>query len=1107
MTNITYPSVNGVTQQNTFYYNYATGNLVSSKDANNQSTGYLYADSLNRLTETDYPDGGKTTIAYNDAVPSVTASQLVSTSPSTVWKTTMRTMDGMWRTVNTQTSDPISPVNVTTTYDGFGNVMSVSNPYRSSPAPNDPPYGMTGFTYDALGRKLRQCQPDNGNNTPCQAGTSYLQWSYNGNSVTSTDEAGHSWQRTTDALGRLTNVIEPGGIPTSYIYSALDNLTNVTQTGVSGETPRTRNFTYNSLSRLITATNPETGTICYGIWSGSACQNGYDPNGNVVAKTDARGISLNYSYDALNRSTAETSSGSIIRSYSYDNTTSGSYGIGKLFGAFDGSMVGSGYYYDRMGRISGQSYSTPGSNGWQQALNVAYDVAGDITSLTYPDGRTLTQSWDSATHLSSIAYTGYNYLASASYFPSGSPQTMTFGNGDTETYTLNNRLQPVEISLQGGASNSNQKYSDKQYCYGPSTASPACPSLGVGKNNGNIWQITDTLKSANTQGFTYDGLNRISSFSRGGVASQNFTTDSFGNMSPMAGTNPIYTFDPATNHINNLPCAAQTAPFNASGDQICDTDPNGATRQYAIDAENRIKQIAVFGSSTPFETYTYGDGGNRVRKDNADGTFTEYVYFNGQPVAEHSSSGTWTDYVYANGRKIATAYATDTRFHLTGVNGATTDSGRWTVGILPIPANVTIQTGDVLNFRMYQHNATPGISMGFTDNSNSDWYCGACKYPSIPADQWTSQSILLSGPMAGKTLSYFFLGNFAGSPDGEFDVMIADLSIAHTDGTVTQFPIPLGSFSWGGDTTAVTNGSFVGEQVGATSGQIGAIASVRYYLNDHLGTTQMEFSQGGWPVWKGEFSPFGQELDTQATANHYKFTGKERDTESGLDYFGARYYGSNMGRFMSPDWSDETDPVPYADLSNPQSLNLYSYVGNNPLIHIDADGHCWPQWLCNLAIEVKNKVLHGEFTTNTSEAKIHQLVREDARNREMRQYEEQMKTHPPEIQYGVVFTPFTMQFLGQMGRPAFIPKNWNVIDPGRGRREGLKFQDPNNTHNNVRIMKGDPNSSNPGQQKDYMVVRKNGATLDANGNPTNDPVDYHIPVGRELPPDIFGPLP
>ena len=74
--------------------------------------------------------------------------------------------------------------------------------------------------------------------------------------------------------------------------------------------------------------------------------------------------------------------------------------------------------------------------------------------------------------------------------------------------------------------------------------------------------------------------------------------------------------------------------------------------------------------------------------------------------------------------------------------------------------------------------------------------------------------------------------------------------------------------------------------------------------------------------------------------------GKERDTETGFasgnDYFGARYYASTMGRFMSPDNGDNPfgpAPVPYSDFENPQSLNLYSYGYNNPLTNTDRTGH------------------------------------------------------------------------------------------------------------------------------------------------------------------------
>ena len=71
-----------------------------------------------------------------------------------------------------------------------------------------------------------------------------------------------------------------------------------------------------------------------------------------------------------------------------------------------------------------------------------------------------------------------------------------------------------------------------------------------------------------------------------------------------------------------------------------------------------------------------------------------------------------------------------------------------------------------------------------------------------------------------------------------------------------------------------------------------------------------------------------------STTSPSTFTGKERDAESGLDNFEARYYGSSMGRFMSPDPAG----LYYANPLNPQSLNLYSYVLNNPLIFTDPHG-------------------------------------------------------------------------------------------------------------------------------------------------------------------------
>lgn len=70
-----------------------------------------------------------------------------------------------------------------------------------------------------------------------------------------------------------------------------------------------------------------------------------------------------------------------------------------------------------------------------------------------------------------------------------------------------------------------------------------------------------------------------------------------------------------------------------------------------------------------------------------------------------------------------------------------------------------------------------------------------------------------------------------------------------------------------------------------------------------------------------------------------KFTGKERDTESGLDNFGARYNASSMGRFMSPDPGN----IKLKHLFDPQGLNRYAYTRDNPLIYVDQDGRDWEQ--------------------------------------------------------------------------------------------------------------------------------------------------------------------
>jgi len=117
--------------------------------------------------------------------------------------------------------------------------------------------------------------------------------------------------------------------------------------------------------------------------------------------------------------------------------------------------------------------------------------------------------------------------------------------------------------------------------------------------------------------------------------------------------------------------------------------------------------------------------------------------------------------------------------------------------------------------------------------------------------------------------------------------------------------------------------------------------AVSYYFADHLGSADVVTNATGTITKESDYYPYGGEIPISGSdINNYKFTGKERDSESGLDEFGARYYASPFGRFMTPDWAAKPTAVPYASFGNPQSLNLYSYVNNNPTTIRDADGHC-----------------------------------------------------------------------------------------------------------------------------------------------------------------------
>jgi len=154
----------------------------------------------------------------------------------------------------------------------------------------------------------------------------------------------------------------------------------------------------------------------------------------------------------------------------------------------------------------------------------------------------------------------------------------------------------------------------------------------------------------------------------------------------------------------------------------------------------------------------------------------------------------------------------------------------------------------------------------------------------------------------------------------------------------------IGEFAVSGATSTWTHSNvFAAGKLLATYNTTGTY----FDFTDWLGTKRVEINAAlscetgfrSLPYGNGlsSYAPTAMPQCVDATEQHY--TGKERDTESGNDYFEARYYASSFGRFMSPDWSAKEEPVPYAKLDDPQTLNLYGYVEDNPSGRTDPDGH------------------------------------------------------------------------------------------------------------------------------------------------------------------------
>ncbi|HEX7331728.1 MAG TPA: RHS repeat-associated core domain-containing protein, partial [Pyrinomonadaceae bacterium] len=829
--------------------------------------------------------------------------------------------------------------------------------------------------FDALGRVISVTTPDN----------AVVTTSYSGNSVTVTDQAGKARRSVSDALGRLLEVYEdPNGLnhQTTYLYDVLDNLVKVTQGS------QQRFFMYDSLKRLLRARNPEhttrpslslsdplTGNSAWSV----AYQ--YDAGSNLTQRTDARGVMATYGYDALNRSTSidySDATPDVFRQYDLAVK-----GIGRLSQTWQSGSITAATYidsYDALGRplVQRQRYETAGVWSSSYQTTRSYNLAGGVTAQVYPSGHTVTYTYDAAGRASSFSGnlgdgTTRTYSTAITYDTLGGVRQEQFGT-QTPLYHkkhYNRRGQLFDVRLSTVSWTTDQwnwnrgalvNYYSANYAWEGDPATSAGPD-----NNGNVlrqqhWVPTDdAISSYNyTQDtYTYDSLNRLQSAVEvhGTPASQSaqdyaqmLTYDRWGNrtINPASwgvGINTKqFTVDPATNRLGVPAGQPGVLTYDEAGNLTVDTYTGTGARTY--DAENRMLTAADNTGQT--SRYSYNADGQRVRRQIAASQEEWQIYgMEGELLAEYKASSPPSapekEYGYRNGQLLVTATG---RFNVAlAANGAvaTASSAHTCCGFSTTGAINGNNRGPWGNGEGW-NDATP--------NSVPDWiqveFAGDKTIDEINVFSLHDNYTVENTPTETQTFSLYGLQSFdvqywngsswvtvpGGSVTGNNKVWrkftFAPITTRKIRVWINQVPD-----SWSRVVEIQAFGTSAGGE------------KIQWLVPDHLGTPRMVIDQTGSlaNIKRHDYLPFGEELfapvGARTTAQGYasgdgirqQFTLKERDIETNLDYFGARYYGNQLGRFTS------VDPlIASGRISLPQSWNRYAYALNNALRLIDPDG-------------------------------------------------------------------------------------------------------------------------------------------------------------------------
>jgi RHS repeat-associated protein len=888
---------------------------------------YDYDGSLKRTTVTVWQRGGNFQ-ANSGHILDRPQTRTVTDPVNSVNAVTSYSYDSTGNPLSvTRSGTGVSPLVAHYAWDSYGNLTQATDPKG-----NVTTYGYTDSWADA------SCTPSsttygflttttNANNQT----TSYQNYSCSGLEATATDPNGLVTTFSYDDHDRLVETDYPDGgytrsafvdIPpqsatttqlidelgrTKVSTVLLDGLTRKVQSQLTSDPQGTDyiDTAYDPLERVATVSNPyrSTSDSTYGVTT-----HNYDPlnRPTLVVQPDGSAISTSYCGKAA-----------LVTDESGKWRRSQTDALGRLIEV------------DEPNSLTATVSACPASGDPIWATTYTYDGFDDLTGVaqggsnprafTYDAFHRLTQATNPETGQVTYAYDADNNVV-----------TKTDARGAVGTYTYDplNRLLSQSFTPDGDLG-ATFNY-DETNCY----LLTQCENIG---------HMTSIIDQGGSEGMAYDLLDHLAFESRviGGIAK--FSAY-------------LYNYDHSI--------AALLYPSGTVVDYTVDSAGRPSVAQDGSTGTDYVQGACANGLAT--NGVCYGPQGAASQMLNGTSLTTTTIYNNRlQPCWIYATTGTsLSASTPCTGPDSTPGSVLDLQYNY---NWATQDNGN----VFGITNN-----RDTTRSQTFAYDQVNRISTAETisDSGSSQANCWGESYT---YDQWgnilaiASPGAAYNGCTQETTHTWQFTGNQISTAGYQYDAagnMLSDGlnayqwysegSLASADGQYYMYDGrgnrvgKVGSkLYWYGPGGQVldesdTSGNITDEYVYFGGGRVAHLSqpdsTVYYYAEDHLESSRAMVQDGQTDLcYDADFYPFGGERPyTETCSQNYKFSGKERDTESGNDYFGARYYASTMGRFMSPDWASDPTAVPYANFGDPQSLNLYGYTRNNPLRATDPDGHC-----------------------------------------------------------------------------------------------------------------------------------------------------------------------